>query len=170
MGAVTIETNFIGARWSKLLINSAFSGMSTVLGCTIGQVAGNKESRLYAQRISKECIDVAKAANIRMEPMQGRDIGKLLDYDNFIKEKLVNFIIPFAIRKHKAVKASMLQDIEKGKKTEVDSINGVVCEFGRKHNVPTPYNDLVVSTIHKIEQGEYRPGFENLRLFRELVK
>ena len=63
----------------------------------------------------------------------------------------------------------MLQDLENGKKTEVDSINGVVCEFGRKHNVPTPCNDLVVSVIHKIEQGEYKPEFENLKLFKEVV-
>lgn len=169
MGSVDVETNFIGARWSKLLINSAFSGMSTVLGCTLGEVAGNKQSRLCAQRIAKECINVAKAANIRMEPIQGRDIVKLLDYDNVIKEKISNFIIPLAIRKHRLVKASMLQDIEKGKKTEVDSINGSVCEFGRKYGVPTPYNDLVVSIIHKMEQGEYKPGFENLMLFRDQV-
>lgn len=42
MGPVEIDRNFIGSRWSKLLINSAFSGMSAVLGCTFGEVAGNK--------------------------------------------------------------------------------------------------------------------------------
>jgi 2-dehydropantoate 2-reductase len=170
MGKVTIEANFIGARWSKLLTNSSFSAMSAILGCTVGEAAGNRESRLCIQRLIKECIDVTKAADIRMEPLQGMDPVKLFDYDNIIKEKISNFIVPIAIRKHKAAKASMLQDIEKGKLTEVDSINGIVCEFGRKYGVPTPYNDLVVSIIHKIEQGEYKPGFENLRLFHQLVK
>ena len=78
-------------------------------------------------------------------------------------------MIPLAIRKHRLAKPSLLQDLENGKKTEIDSINGIVCEFGRKHNIPTPYNDLVLSVIHKIEQGEYKPGFENLRLFKELA-
>ena len=169
MGSVTIETNFIGARWSKLLVNSALSGMATVLGCTLGEVTDNKEARLYAQRMIKECIDVTRAAGIHMEPIQGKDLVKLFDYNNVIKEKISNFIIPFAIRQHRTVRPSLLQDLEKGKKTEIDSINGIVCEFGRKHNVPTPYNDLVVSIVHKIEQGEYKPGFENLRLFRELT-
>jgi 2-dehydropantoate 2-reductase len=169
MGPVTIETNFIGARWSKLLTNSALSGMSAVLGCTFGEAAGDRESRRYVQRIIKECIDVAKAADIRMEPIQGKDPVKLFDYDNIIKEKIANLLIPVAIRKHKRIKTSMLQDMENGKRTEIDSINGVVCEFGRKYNVPTPYNDLVVSIVHKMEQGEYKPGFENLRSFRELV-
>ena len=165
MGKVEIETNFIGARWSKLLTNTALSGMSAVLGCTIGEAAGNRASRLIVQRLIKECIDVTKAAHIHMELIQGMDLVKLFDYDNIVKEKVSNLIIPFAIRKHKAIKASMLQDLEKGKITEVDSINGVVCEFGRKHKVPTPYNDRVVSIIHKIEQGERKPSFENLRFF-----
>ena len=169
MGPVTIEANFIGARWSKLLVNSALSGMSAVIGCSFGEVTDNREARLYVQRMIKECIDVAKAAGIRMEPIQGKDPVKLFDYGNIIKEKISNFIIPMAIRKHRRVKASMLQDIEKGKKTEIDSINGVICEFGRKYNIPTPCNDLVVSIIHKMEQGEYKPGLENLRLFRESV-
>ena len=170
MGPVTIETNFIGARWSKLLTNSAFSAMSAILGCTIGEAAGNRESRSYVQRLIKECIDVTKAAGIHMEPLQGKDPVKLFDYDNIIKEKISNLIIPLAIRKHKLAKPSLLQDLEKGKRTEIDSINGVVCEFGRKYNVPTPCNDLVVSIIHKMEQGEYKPGFENLRLFKSLGK
>lgn len=170
IGTVTIEENFIGARWSKLLTNSALSGMSAVLGCTIGEAADSRESRLYIQRLFKECIDVTKAAGIRMEPIQGMDPVKLFNYDNILKEKISNFIIPFAIRKHRAAKASMLQDIENGKLTEVDSINGVVCEFGSKYGVPTPYNDLVVNIIHKIEQGGCKPEIENLRLFSQLVK
>jgi len=169
VGPVTIETNFIGARWAKLLTNSALNGMSAVLGCTIGEVTGNKTSRLYVHKMIKECIDVAKVAGIRMEPIEGKDLVKLFDYNNIIKEKIANFIIPLAVRKHRQARPSTLQDLEKGKKTEVDSINGIVCEFGRQYNVPTPYNDLVVSIIHKIEQGAHKPGFENLRLFNELA-
>lgn len=71
MGTVTVEENFIGARWSKLLINSAFSGLSTVTGETFGTVSKNKKSRAAALSIIKECIDVAKAAGIRPEPGAG---------------------------------------------------------------------------------------------------
>ena len=167
VGPVTIETNFIGARWAKLLTNSALNGMSAVLGCTIGELTSNRTSRLYVHRMIKECINVAKAAGIRVEPIEGKDLVKLFDYNNIIKEKIANFIIPLAVRKHRQARPSTLQDLEKGKKTEVDSINGVICEFGRKYNVPTPYNDLVVSIIHKMERGEYKPGFENLKLFNQ---
>ena len=165
MGPVEIDRNFIGSRWSKLLINSAFSGMSAVLGCTFGEAAGNKASRRIVQALIKESIDVCAAGNIHIEPVQGKDIVKLLDYKGRIKKAISFFIIPIAIRKHAKLKASMLQDLEKGKKTEVDAINGVVSTFGSKVNTPTPMNDKVVEIIHRIENGELKPSFENLKFF-----
>ena len=44
MGPVEVDENFVGTRWSKLLINASFSGMSAVLGCTFGEAAKDKES------------------------------------------------------------------------------------------------------------------------------
>lgn len=165
MGTVEVEANFLGTRWSKLLINASFSGMSSVLGCTFGEAAGPRESRRIVQALIKECIDVCKFGGIRIEPVQGKDIVKLLDYSNPVKKAISFFIIPIAIRKHAKLKASMLQDIEKGKLTEVDAINGAVSAYGRKIGFPTPVNDRVVEIIHKIEQGELIPGFSNLKYF-----
>lgn len=165
MGTVEVDSNFIGSRWSKLLINSAFSGMSAVLGCTFGEAAKNKASRRIVQALIKECIDVCAAGNIRIEPVQGKDIVKLLDYKSRLKKAISFFIIPIAIRKHAKLKASMLQDLEKNKKTEVDAINGVVSTFGRKVGVPTPMNDKVVEIIHGIEDGKLKPTFSNLEYF-----
>ena len=165
MGKVDVGENFLGTRWSKLLINASFSGMSAVLGCTFGEAAGPKESRKVVQAIIKECIDVYQKGGIRIEPVQGKDIVKLLNYTNPLKKAFSFFIIPIAIRKHAKLKASMLQDLEKGKLTEVDAINGAVSEYGRKVGFPTPVNDKVVEIIHKIEKGELKPGFENLKYF-----
>ena len=145
MGTVDVEENFIGTRWSKLLINAAFSGMSAVLGCTFGEAAGPKESRRIVQALIKECIDVSAKGGIRIEPVQGKDIVKLLA----------------------RLKASMLQDLEKGKLTEVDAINGAVSDYGRKVGCPTPMNDKVVEIIHRIEKGEMKPGTENLIYFKQ---
>ena len=165
MGTVDVEDNFIGTRWSKLLINASFSGMSAVLGCTFGEAAKPRASRRIVQALIKECIDVCQAGGIRIEPVQGKDIVKLLNYSNAAKKAFSYFIIPIAIRKHAKLKASMLQDLEKGKLTEVDAINGAVSAYGRKVGCPTPMNDRVVEIIHKIEQGQLKPGVENLRLF-----
>ena len=166
MGTVDVEENFLGTRWSKLLINAAYSGMSAVLGCTFGEAAGPKESRRIVQALIKECIDVCQVAGIRIEPLEGKDIVKLVNYTNALKRAFSFFIIPIAIRKHAKLKASMLQDLEKGKLTEVDAINGAVSEYGRKVGFPTPVNDKVVEIIHRIERGELKPSFDNLMYFK----
>ena len=93
---------------------------------------------------------------------------KLLDYRNPFKKAVSFFIIPLAIKKHALLKASMLQDIERGKKTEVDSINGAVCAQGRKVSVPTPCNDKVVEIIHRIENGELKAERSNLQFFERI--
>ena len=165
MGPVTIKHNFIGMRWSKLLINSAFSGMSTVLGCTFGEAAKNHQSRRLVLGLIKECIDVCAAANIKIEPVQGKDAVKYFNYKGPIKKSFAFAILPFAIRKHALLKASMLQDIEHGKKTEVEALNGAIANFGRKFGVPTPLNEKVTALIHEIEDGKLKPSFENLKFF-----
>jgi 2-dehydropantoate 2-reductase len=165
MGPVTIKHNFIGMRWSKLLINSAFSGMSAVLGCTFGEAAQNKRSRKLVLGLIKECIDVCQAANIKIEPVQGKDAVKIFNYKTYLHKAFAFSILPYAIRKHANLKASMLQDLENGKKTEVDSINGAIANFGNKFGVYTPLNLKVTALIHDIEDGKIRPSFDNLKLF-----
>ena len=170
MGSVTVEENFIGARWSKLLINSAFSGLSTVTGGTFGEVSEKKAPRRVAQSIIKECIDVAKAAGICVEPVQGHRIDKLFDYKGWLKKKISYMLIPVAMKKHARLISSMLQDLKKGKKCEIDFINGVVCEYGEKYGVPTPFNRKTVEIVHGIEEGKYPVSFENIRLYDGLFK
>lgn len=165
MGPVHIDENFIGSRWSKLLINAAFSGMSAVLGATFGEAAGDKRSRKIVQALIKECLDVCAAAGVRIEPIQGKDVAKLLDYHGPVKKAISFMIIPIAIRKHALLKASMLQDLEHGKLTEVDAINGVVSDWGRKVGCPTPMNDKVVEVVHAIEKGSRTPCWDNLSEF-----
>jgi len=165
MCPVTVEANFAGVRWSKLLINAAFSGMSAVLGGTFGDAAGPRDSRQCVQCLIKECIDVAQASGVRIEPVQGKDIMRLLNYRSGIKRSISFAMIPLAIQKHAALKASMLQDLEKGKRTEVDSINGAVCAAGKSVGVLTPFNNTVVRLIHEMEQGKRSSGRSNLKEF-----
>lgn len=170
MGSVTIEENFIGARWSKLLINSAFSGLSTVTGCTFGEISVQKDARTVAQRIMKECIDVAKAAGIRIEPVQGHKIDALFDYKGKLKKALSFALIPVAMKKHARLISSMLQDLCAGKMCEIDFINGVVCEYGQTYGVATPFNARTVEIVHAIEQGSCSIEFDNIYRYADLLE
>lgn len=164
MGNVKVEKNFIGARWAKLLVNSAFSGLSVVTGENFGRISKNWKSRVIALKAIKECIDVAKAANIKIEPIQGKDIVKLMDYNNIFKKQISLFLLPIAMKKHKLIKSSMLRDLERGLKTEVYAINGIVCDYGDKVNVDTPINDKIVEIVERIEKKEIKSEWNNLQL------
>lgn len=168
MCPVIISDNFIGVRWSKILINSSFSGMSAVLGSTFGEAAENEKSRRVLQGLIKEAIDVAKNANIKIPKVQGMDIVSLLDFNNEEEKKKSFEIIPMIIKNHANLEASMLQDIRRGRKTEVDYINGAVKDFGEKYNVKTPYNNKVIEIIKEIEKGNKKAEFDNIEEFNNI--
>ncbi|MCF7927012.1 MAG: ketopantoate reductase family protein [Candidatus Izimaplasma sp.] len=169
MGTVSIEDNFLGFRWAKLLVNSAFSGLSVVTGETFGYITKHYKTRKIALMIIKECILVAKAANIEIEPIQGKDIVKLMDYTNKLSYLFSFFILPLAMKKHKNIRSSMLRDLKKGRKTEIDFINGIVVDYGKKVNVTTPLNDKILEITHKIEKNQLSPSTKNIVLFNELI-
>ena len=170
MCPVEIEENLIGARWSKLLINATFSGLGTCIGGRFGDVSENKEVRKAAIRCMKECIDVGHAAGAVFAPVQGKDITKLFYYSGPVKKAFALLLLPIAMKKHRLIEPSMLQDLKKGKPCEVDAINGVVCEWGKKCGVPTPVNDHIVEVIKKEQSGELPLSHENIRLFADLMK
>ena len=160
----TIEENFIGARWSKLLINAAFSGTSAVTGFSFGEIARSRRARNIALNIVKECIDVCRVAGIKIEPVNGKFSVSFLYLKNPVKKLLLSLVVPIAIRKHRAIKSGMLKDLDLGTPCEIEAINGEVCRAGRKHGVQTPHNDWIVETVHSIERGERGYGPQNLEL------
>ena len=170
MCPVHTEENLLGARWSKLLINATFSGLGTVVGGVFGDVSENKDAQKVAVRCMKECIDVGHAAGAEFAPVQGKDITKLFYYTNPVKRAIAQFLVPIAMKKHRDIEPSMLQDLKNGKPCEVDAINGVVCEWGRKCGVPTPINDRIVEVIKKEQSGELKFEAANIRLFDDLLK
>lgn len=163
------EPNLLGARWSKLLINATFSGLGTVVGGTFGDVSENKDAQKVAIRCMKECIDVGRAAGVTFAPVQGKDITKLFYYKGTVKRKIGELLLPIAMKKHRAIEPSMLQDIRNGKPCEVDAINGVVCAYGRKHGIPTPINDKIVEVIKQEQAGTLPLSKANIKLFDSLL-
>lgn len=170
MCPVEIEENLLGARWSKLLINATFSGLGTVMGGLFGDVSEGKYAKKVALACMKECIDVGHAAGETFAPVQGKDITKLFYYTNNFKKAFAEFLLPIAMKKHRLLEPSMLQDLKKGKPCEIDAINGVVCEWGKKCKVPTPINDRIVEIIKKEQDGALPLSKENIELFRDLVQ
>ncbi len=151
-----------GARWSKLSVNAAFSGLSVVTGLTFGEIARRGKSKKIALGVLRECMDVADAAGVKLEEMQGCDMRELLGRRDFFRTRFALFVLPIAMKKHKKLLSGMLKDVQNGRKCEIDYVNGVVCKVGREFGVPTPLNDAIVEIVHGIENGLYEISPSNL--------
>lgn len=160
-GTPEIVTNLPGVRWTKLLVNATFSGMSAALGATFGDILDNEKALSCAAHIANETIQVAEALGIILEPIQSHDLRVLA----FKNQKEMESKFPFyhvVYGPHRLLRASMLQDLEKGYKCEVDAINGVISAQGRNTGIATPVNDQVVQIIKGIENGQYAYALSNL--------
>ncbi|MBQ9728288.1 MAG: 2-dehydropantoate 2-reductase [Clostridia bacterium] len=162
---VNVSDNLLGARWSKLAINAAFSGLSVMTGLTFGELAKKRKSRKIALGILRECIDVAEGLGVRIAPMQGHDMRKLLGGRTPPKRLFAYLVLPYAMRKHQKLRSGMLKDLLGGRKCEVDFINGLVCEEGKRANVETPLCATVVEIVHGIENGLYELSYRNVDFF-----
>jgi 2-dehydropantoate 2-reductase len=167
-GGTTILTNLMGIRYTKLLMNSTFSGMSAALNGTFSDVLANPKAMICVAHIADEVIKVCHQLGYRMVEMQGSDF-EFLELNSKVE-------IPSKMDFYKKVwgrhnnKASMLQDLEKGKKTEIDYINGVVCRGGRKCGIPTPFNDKVVELVKEAEASGRVNDFSYLERFNDIIE
>jgi len=162
---VRLTENIRGQVWSKLLVNSSFSGLGAVSGLLYREVMEDPDGREVALSLWREGHDVGMAQRLTLERVLGVEAESLLlrgPEDRGRVDEAIEVAMDYA----GATKASMLQDLERGLKTEVDVINGAVVDVGREYGVETPVNARVVELMHAMERGERQPGrdvFDELR-------
>lgn len=162
MGTVTAEHNFIGARWSKLIVNSAFSTLSALTGLTFGQIARRRKTRKVAQAMLKEGMDAASAEGVTCAKIQGHDLVKLLGYQGAFKKAVSFHLIPLAMKKHRSLVSGMYYDLKSGKECDVDFVSGVVVQSANTHGLSLPVTERAVELIHRAERGETAPSPERI--------
>lgn len=126
------------ALWLKYMLNVSSNQSSAILGMTFGQMQTNKKFMEFLINVMKEVQRIAKAEGVK-------------NTETMIDEALVSFnkMIPDG-------KTSMLQDVEAKRKTEVEMFGSTMVKFGKKHNIPTPYNLVMrdmLEIIHENYQG-----------------
>jgi len=154
VGEVRVTHNLRGQIWSKLLVNSAFTGLSAVSGLRYGGVAEHSDGRTAAYAIWAEGVAVGESEGLTLEAVYDVDPRALVDRDDAALAQIM------AIAGN--TKPSMLQDLEQGRATEVDVVNGGVAQRGRAHAIATPFNDRVIELVHAMERGERSPAPEEL--------
>ncbi len=143
-------------RYSKLVVNAAFSTLSAISGCPFGELAKKQKKRVLA--LMKETIAVAKAAGCKRLVQNGHDILKL-----FLLP-FAGMLLPMAMKKHKDIRSGMLKDLLAGRRCDVDFVAGAVVRAGEKLGVETPALRAAVSLVHDIENGLAELSPESLEL------
>lgn len=163
-----ISTNILGELYAKLIINACINSLGVIGGVRLGKLLADKKARTICMRLMREAMAVANAMNIQVEAAGG---GKL-DFNTFLesrgrlaemKRHLTIRIIGF---KYRRIKSSSLQSIERGHRSEVDFLNGYICDHGQTHHIPTPVNNAVRAMVLEIESGTRDMSMIN---FNELV-
>ena len=165
MGPAKVTDSLMASRWGKLINNACMSGMSAACGATFGGVLDDDRARACLSYLGREVKQCCEAAGYRLPVLlhdQRPDSLELKDEAMFRTSQEMFLTMYSDMR---AAKASMLQDLEKGKPTEVRMINGYVCQTGDKYGISTPFNDKVVEIVSKIEAGELPLDASNLALF-----
>jgi 2-dehydropantoate 2-reductase len=123
-----------GPQWRKLIFNAATNPIGALTGLTHGRVCEDPALRRLVSALVDEGKAVAEAQGIELDA----DPEELIDYA----------ARPDVAYDHRA---SMLQDVEARRPTEIDFLNGGIVRFGREHAVPTRLNEAVVSLIKGLE-------------------
>jgi 2-dehydropantoate 2-reductase len=125
-----------GPQWRKVIFNAATNPVGALTGLTHGRVCEDPALRRLVSGLVDEGKAVADAQGI------------VLDAD---PEELIDHAArPEVAYDHKA---SMLQDVEARRETEIDYLNGGVARFGREHGVPTPLNEGILALVKGLERS-----------------
>jgi 2-dehydropantoate 2-reductase len=153
---VRVTDNIAGQLWSKLLVNSALSGLGVAGGCTYGEVAAHPEGREAIFEVWREGYELGMAQGLSLETVLGISPSELASSDAGERSAALEIVIGHA----GATRASMLQDIDRGVRTEVDVINGGVVSTARMIGAYAPLNASVVEIVQEYERGEASPSTE----------
>jgi 2-dehydropantoate 2-reductase len=124
--------------WTKLIFNAALNAISAVVHATYGAIVAIPEPRETVRQLVDECVAVARAAGVSLPES---------DY--------VQTVWRFAERVG-PIYSSTAQDLERGKRTEIDALNGFVVRRGADLGVPTPVNQSLLALV-KLREAQLEP-------------
>lgn len=130
---VVSKEDIWSAIWEKVLYNCSLNPLGAILEVPYGSLGESEESRGIIKVILKEIFLVMQAKGVKI-PHQSSD-----EFYQYLMKRLLP--PTFSHR------ASMLQDIQRGRMTEIDALNGAICQYARDLGIHTPYNDLLTALI-----------------------
>lgn len=130
-----VSDNVLGLVWSKLLVNIGINALGVLIRVKNGELVKGKYSLKLQKELVEEALEVVKKKGIK------------LIHQDMVKE------VALICEKTSANVNSMLQDVLKKRRTEIDFINGAIVREGEKLNISTPLNQVITNLIKAVEEA-----------------
>ena len=162
IGRSTVTSDLVGQRWSKLMVNSMNNGLAGLTGWKTAFTRTHKDTRRIGIQIAAEAVRVARA--------HGHEPGSVMSLTpQAIVDAAEGCNVAAALAQLDACagnagelsRPSFGQDVLKGRRTEIDFINGLVMRKGREVGVPTPFCDRIVAIVDGLGVG-FKPSPDHI--------
>jgi 2-dehydropantoate 2-reductase len=134
-----ISDNIDGELWTKLIWNCALNAISALGRANYGQIAVSEDARKVVDTVVNEVLAVAAAARIQLPGVETPQAG-------------LAGALKIATQMSGAI-SSTGQDLMRGKRTEIDSLNGYISRRGAELGVPTPVNHALYALVKLAEES-----------------
>jgi 2-dehydropantoate 2-reductase len=156
-------SNLWGERWTKLVQNGMGNGVSAATGLTSGDCTRNPAIRRFQLRLAGEAIRVGQALGYQLEKVRGLDAERLAlanegDAAALAEVEAALVSKAGASPRGDIQRPSMAQDILKGRRTEIDAMNGFIAAKGAAAGVPAPSHAKLTDIVTRVERGELKPS------------
>ena len=152
--------NLWGERWTKLVVNAMGNGVSAITGLGGKDMALSPEVRQLSIQLAGEAVAVGQALGFNLESIRGVDpdvVKAAGQGDRAAYDQVEAAIIKGAARQTDEGRPSTGQDIMKGRRSEIDFINGLVADKGDEAGIPTPTHRALVEVVKQVERKEVDP-------------
>jgi 2-dehydropantoate 2-reductase len=165
-----LTTNLFGERWSKLATNCMANALAGLSGYGSREIRTQQVPRRIAIQIAAEVIRVGRASGYKFEPIFGISPQRFVDAADGKGGESLEAEMAEGASKLADGRPSLLQDVLRGRRTEVDDLNGYVVRTGQRLGVDTPFNEAIVHEINRHGVGTLRPSPENLEPLVKLLQ
>jgi 2-dehydropantoate 2-reductase len=151
-----VTDNLWGERWSKLVANTMTTGLCGLLGMTLNQIVELEASRRLQIDLAAEAIRIGRALGFTLEPIRGVAADRWLGAaagDAAALAEVEEGMLAATRRRSAEGRSGTAQDLAKGRRTEIDFMNGAVVARGEEAGLPAPTHAAVLAVVKDIERG-----------------
>jgi 2-dehydropantoate 2-reductase len=158
-----VTDNLWGERWSKLCVNGMHNGVSAASGLSGNAIRQDDRIRQVIIQLGGEGVRVGQALGYKLEDIAGQNaetLARASEGDEKAKEEVEALMLALRNSQGRSEhqRPSMGQDMQKGRRTEIDFINGVILERGREIGRAAPTHEKLIAAVKQVELGKAAPS------------